>query len=231
MFDLNTPIWDEYNEELDEEQLADYIDALMNEFEESPEGAEFAEKFETSVQWAASYMHYTATYLGETPATMTARDTREVVFDIFPRKVSVESERAGEIIAELRAFWLFLKRTRSVEQADAMLDMLTDEDAEHLEADLSNPDNFGMAKSMFMLGQAAGFDMTTQEGLDEFMVAYNARILAARDSDGFEEDDAYESEESNFTAAPIRFESPRIGRNDPCPCGSGRKYKKCCGAT
>jgi preprotein translocase subunit SecA len=22
---------------------------------------------------------------------------------------------------------------------------------------------------------------------------------------------------------------PKIGRNDPCPCGSGRKYKKCCG--
>lgn len=23
--------------------------------------------------------------------------------------------------------------------------------------------------------------------------------------------------------------NPRIGRNDPCPCGSGKKYKKCCG--
>lgn len=23
---------------------------------------------------------------------------------------------------------------------------------------------------------------------------------------------------------------PKVGRNDPCPCGSGRKYKKCCGA-
>jgi preprotein translocase subunit SecA len=22
----------------------------------------------------------------------------------------------------------------------------------------------------------------------------------------------------------------QIGRNDPCPCGSGKKYKKCCGA-
>ncbi|NQT67029.1 MAG: SEC-C domain-containing protein [Actinobacteria bacterium] len=22
----------------------------------------------------------------------------------------------------------------------------------------------------------------------------------------------------------------RVGRNDPCPCGSGKKYKKCCGA-
>ena len=24
--------------------------------------------------------------------------------------------------------------------------------------------------------------------------------------------------------------SKKIGRNDPCPCGSGKKYKKCCGA-
>ena len=26
---------------------------------------------------------------------------------------------------------------------------------------------------------------------------------------------------------PIRT-GPKIGRNDPCPCGSGKKYKKCC---
>ena len=26
-----------------------------------------------------------------------------------------------------------------------------------------------------------------------------------------------------------RRESPKVGRNDPCPCGSGKKYKKCCG--
>jgi len=23
---------------------------------------------------------------------------------------------------------------------------------------------------------------------------------------------------------------PKVGRNDPCPCGSGKKYKHCCGA-
>jgi SEC-C motif domain protein len=28
---------------------------------------------------------------------------------------------------------------------------------------------------------------------------------------------------------PFRREQPKIGRNDPCPCGSGKKYKKCCG--
>ena len=27
-----------------------------------------------------------------------------------------------------------------------------------------------------------------------------------------------------------RAKSAKVGRNDPCPCGSGRKYKRCCGA-
>ncbi len=27
----------------------------------------------------------------------------------------------------------------------------------------------------------------------------------------------------------VRREQPKIGRNDPCPCGSGKKYKHCCG--
>jgi SEC-C motif domain protein len=29
---------------------------------------------------------------------------------------------------------------------------------------------------------------------------------------------------------PVRREGPKVGRNDPCSCGSGKKYKKCCGA-
>lgn len=28
---------------------------------------------------------------------------------------------------------------------------------------------------------------------------------------------------------PIVREEPKVGRNDPCPCGSGKKFKKCCG--
>ena len=31
-------------------------------------------------------------------------------------------------------------------------------------------------------------------------------------------------------AKPVRNKGPRVGRNDACPCGSGKKYKKCCGA-
>jgi SEC-C motif-containing protein len=28
----------------------------------------------------------------------------------------------------------------------------------------------------------------------------------------------------------VKKTTPDVGRNDPCPCGSGKKYKKCCGA-
>ena len=31
-----------------------------------------------------------------------------------------------------------------------------------------------------------------------------------------------------YTSEP-RSNTPKIGRNDPCPCGSGKKYKRCCG--
>jgi len=39
-----------------------------------------------------------------------------------------------------------------------------------------------------------------------------------------------ESGEVNTGAAP-QAKSDKVGRNAPCPCGSGRKYKKCHGAT
>jgi uncharacterized protein len=36
------------------------------------------------------------------------------------------------------------------------------------------------------------------------------------------------SERTPPPQAPVVKKNPKIGRNDPCPCGSGKKYKKCC---
>ena len=36
---------------------------------------------------------------------------------------------------------------------------------------------------------------------------------------------------SNASAPESRRTTSKVGRNDPCPCGSGKKYKKCCGGT
>jgi uncharacterized protein len=39
-----------------------------------------------------------------------------------------------------------------------------------------------------------------------------------------------EEQHASLVASTYRREGPKPGRNDPCPCGSGKKFKKCCGA-
>ncbi len=41
----------------------------------------------------------------------------------------------------------------------------------------------------------------------------------------YKKEDVFEKKEN--TSSPLKIQ--KIGRNDPCPCGSGKKYKKCCG--
>lgn len=47
--------------------------------------------------------------------------------------------------------------------------------------------------------------------------------------DEFEDDDLIYPWNDTKPPTPFVRQSPKIGRNDPCPCGSGKKYKKCCG--
>ena len=37
--------------------------------------------------------------------------------------------------------------------------------------------------------------------------------------------------DKRISHAPIRRGGPKAGRNDPCPCGSGKKYKSCHGSS
>jgi preprotein translocase subunit SecA len=39
---------------------------------------------------------------------------------------------------------------------------------------------------------------------------------------------AIDATQADRKLEPIRNRGQRIGRNDPCPCGSGKKYKRCC---
>jgi len=42
-------------------------------------------------------------------------------------------------------------------------------------------------------------------------------------------DDQWLYESGSLIPTTIVREGTKTGRNDPCPCGSGKKYKKCCG--
>jgi len=72
-------------------------------------------------------------------------------------------------------------------------------------------------------------------GATEAASAALPRVAAARE---LERRQQRQQRNLQFQAGPAQAEAPRpvragakIGRNDPCPCGSGKKYKKCCGAS
>ncbi len=70
-------------------------------------------------------------------------------------------------------------------------------------------------------------------GVVEFRAIYTANNELCNHhevSTFVKEDDGWKFQDGELVGeTPVTRESPKIGRNDPCPCGSGRKYKKCCG--
>ena len=46
---------------------------------------------------------------------------------------------------------------------------------------------------------------------------------------GYSPSELAQEEKKHLLPLPSDDENKKIGRNDPCPCGSGKKYKKCCG--
>jgi hypothetical protein len=120
-----------------------------------------------------------ANYLGQTIATLGASGLREVLFELVPRKVSVEASEARGIIEEMRAFYAFSKRELGLEQADSCLRVLGGNAVKRLEAALSDRSKFGMAKSLFMAGADAGFDVQSKEGIDAWMQSIQGKPLPA----------------------------------------------------
>lgn len=72
------------------------------------------------------------------------------------------------------------------------------------------------------------------EGTVEFVASYKEDGLLKQ----HHENSLFRKEDGSWfyvdgqlpTPETVQRETPKTGRNDPCPCDSGKKYKKCCGA-
>ncbi len=62
--------------------------------------------------------------------------------------------------------------------------------------------------------------------LPQMVVTLNAWTKSHHVHDALQRDDSVTDSPANV----VPFRSKKVGRNEPCPCGSGRKYKRCCGA-
>lgn len=159
------------------ETATEYREELEQLFEESPEAQEL-EKEGIEPGWASMMISFGIDYLGVTPPQISPEALQEILFELFPRKVSAPAEDAPEIIRELRAFWQFMQREFDLKNAAACLEMLGEDAIAELQEEMNNPENFGFAKSLVMMGQERGFDMSSEEGLNAWMATYNAEIAA-----------------------------------------------------
>lgn len=73
------------------------------------------------------------------------------------------------------------------------------------------------------------------ENDDRGIVEFRAKCRVNGESAGVDEASEFLKEDGRWYyvdgggISPIRTREHRVGRNDPCICGSGKKYKKCCG--
>ncbi len=80
-------------------------------------------------------------------------------------------------------------------------------------------ENFLATLPQFLLRETAPGVDGPQAGRQRQPVGATVSAAHNGDSDG----------EVRLDLAPVRRETPKVGRNDPCPCGSDKKYKNCCG--
>ncbi len=176
-FDVHQDIFNADGEYL-EKQGDSYINQLIALFDTSPEGHALVTQG-VELGWTSMILDYAFRYLAVGLPELTQHALEEILFELIPQKVVTEPSSAPDIVLESRAFWSFLKREFSLSSADSCLKLLNHPAiVEQLRANLANPDLWGMSKSVVMEGMRRGFDMGTQEGMQQWFTIHNQEAAA-----------------------------------------------------
>jgi len=208
--------WDD-----DEEGAERRADDLARRFEQSPFAAALPEKCGKCAGWIVfNVFHYARAYTDAEPEDLDLGVLREVLLEVFPRKVSAERDTFECVAPVTQALLRWLESEGILEDSAKLADAVGTW-AEKIVANAMDPNNWGIAKSFVMGARADGVDLTDREAMDDYMVKFNRR---------FEEQQEQRPRTYHDEPEPAEITAPAAGRNDPCPCGSGKKYKNCCGA-
>ena len=121
-----------------------------------------------------------------------------MMMDVLPRKISAEKSTFESFAPVMEQFLNWCEEKKYMNSTKSIRNYIHKMSSEMI-AKSQDPRCWGMAKSMFMGG-------------------------VFQDSDEFE-DGCLEKASSSISTC---YGDTKIGRNDQCPCGSGKKYKKCC---
>jgi len=163
--------------------------------------------------------------IGATAIPALARYQADSSHGLFPRIYAAQSlERIGNTHPEARA--------ECVSRLTEQLSHFTENDPTFNAFLISHLVDLGAVESLSTIREAfeqEGVDLTIQGDLEDVEIALGLRERRSTPA-------AYPSFlEKRFSGQATAVSSPetirkepKVGRNDPCPCGSGKKYKKCC---
>lgn len=125
--------------------------------------------------------------------------------NILPRKISEGEQFYKNVEPVLSQLFIFLDQKKIIHNGMNLSKCLKRISSDMIKA-AADSSNWGPAKAFAMSAINAGVDFSDADAVDKYIKKYNQQITAIRTT-----------------------HYPRIGRNDPCICGSGKKFKKCCG--
>ena len=218
-------------DEQDEEDEEDREDAdlrrvrdLAGRFHDSQFAAELPDDCRQNAGFIAhSVLEYASTYVGVSPEELDEPALREVLLEVLPRKVTAGRELFEKFAPVTRALLRWLE-SEGILQGSETLAASVGRWTDQIVTEAMNPENWGMAKSLTMHAKAAGADISDPDAMRRYMAEHNLRILEQQEAR-----EAQTEDEEEPRSYPVVNDSSHIGRNEPCPCGSGKKYKKCCG--
>ncbi len=206
-------------EEYSDEKLEEILNKVYEwgvEFSKSKYFEELTEKQKQESEFVVmTFTEYMYSYHGLSPEEWNEKGLKECCLYTLPRKVVADESCFVSIAPVLSAFFAFLGEKNLLKNASQLIRKVKEIDKQILR-NARNPRNWGIAKTFTMAAKDAGVDITNDEEMLEFIKLYNMQQFAKLEKN--------ESKTSN-----TKSKKYKVGRNDPCPCGSGKKYKKCCG--
>lgn len=168
-----------------ESLLPDYLDDVVEQFVTSSQGEAYISEHPEVGRWITTFTEMAYVYEGFTLPTMTKAEVQVIMEDLLPRKITLRDRSdAEDAISELSAFWNFLDQEYHFQCTGEILNYLSSIEGDFPDW-MFDPAKGGMAKSFLMEGIQAGYDMTTQEGLDAFRLNFNQRLFSENPDNSF----------------------------------------------
>lgn len=177
------------------------MEPLWDEYIRTEWFSRLSENTKSYAMRALSYFAETMhQYEGYLPSQWTASSFEKTMIETIPRKLSASDDFFAAFPPVLKSFCKFLVAKTLQPEAAAFVSIVDRMADRFLEAVRYRP-MFGLPPYVRMAAVQAGVDISDRDKAEAFAAKYLAGLSNVKN---------------------------KVGRNDSCPCGSGKKYKKCC---